>query len=212
MTTSTFLKMPRRSSFCRASCDFRITCTTNWIMFWCQDLLLTGTNCTESIRRCCVHLHQSNFLPGKLLQFHKLTGPPWFYRARLCALFEPQPEKQECVRNRQQDRVQVRELWDYCLKKNLTSLFSRTSCFGSGSSSGVSMSSGWTPSSGPRMGRGSRLCNTKIWKKVFRVSTNSCLFIDLPSINRNITSSYLSVSNLCPSQWKVIDVKSLCLS
>lgn len=123
MTTSTFLKMPRRSSFCRASCDFRITCTTNWIMFWCQDLLLTGTNCTESIRPCCVHLHQSNFLPGKLLQFHKLTGPPWFYRARLCALFEPQPEKQECVRNRQQDRVQVRELWDYCLKQILHSCF-----------------------------------------------------------------------------------------
>lgn len=46
-------------------------------------------------------------------------------------------------------------------KTNLTSLFSRTSCFGSCSIPGASISSGWTPSSGPRMGRGSRLCNTK---------------------------------------------------
>lgn len=45
--------------------------------------------------------------------------------------------------------------------RNLTSLFSRTSCCGSRSTPGASMSSAWTPSSGPCIGRGSRLCNTQ---------------------------------------------------
>ena len=92
ITTSTFLKIPRRSSFCRASWDFRITCTTNKIIRWCQWRLLTSIDQYSSIN---MHPHQSSSLPGKLLRFHKSTGPPWFFQARLCALVGLWPVKKK---------------------------------------------------------------------------------------------------------------------
>lgn len=90
MTTSTFRKIPRRSSFCRASWDLLITWTTS------RNMLILGTSAqshqaAQLQPRCS---HRSGSSPGKPPRSRRSTGPLSFSRGRRCGHAEPRPEEQ----------------------------------------------------------------------------------------------------------------------
>lgn len=168
MTTSTFLKMPRRSNFCLASWDFLITCSKHWVTYsiskWLSWALLLFSAHLCSRAHTSIRFFARKTSSSSYVSRSSLVLPSPSTCTRWTTTWETENTKYKyiCTYNTHITLpLYKHHLWRLWRNKYLTSLFSRISCFGSCSISGASMSSAWTPSSGPCMGRGSRLCSAE---------------------------------------------------